>query len=216
MSVLPFVVYALLCSALLAVVATCLETLFGARRWPLRWIWMVAITMSVAIPPMSLLRKATPPAAAIDLASVPEQQESAATFSSGRAPTRASTVEVQGANTQSLEWIDPALRIALWSSLLIVPLLVAIEWARLRLARRRWREDSLCGVNVLVADAFGPAVVGVVHPRIVVPAFALTLPAAQQQLLIAHEEEHVRADDGRWSLAMLLLLALAPWNVFLW
>jgi hypothetical protein len=83
-------------------------------------------------------------------------------------------------------------------------------------SRRSWATERLDGRDVLVSDQVGPAVVGVVEPQIVVPRWALSLPAQDRALILSHEEEHCRAGDLRLVFGSLLLLALLPWNVALW
>jgi hypothetical protein len=58
--------------------------------------------------------------------------------------------------------------------------------------------------------------VGVVRPAIVMPRWALRLPAAERELMLAHEEEHRRAGDAPLLLAAALFLVLLPWNAPLW
>ncbi|HEV8266071.1 MAG TPA: M56 family metallopeptidase, partial [Gemmatimonadales bacterium] len=97
-------------------------------------------------------------------------------------------------------------------------LLAALTIAALRLAvlRRRWRATVVHGRRVLVSDDVGPAVTGVWVPRIVIPGWALSLAERQRELMLAHEEEHVRAGDPRLLAAGIVALLLAPWNPALW
>jgi hypothetical protein len=76
--------------------------------------------------------------------------------------------------------------------------------------------DQLDGRDVLVSEQIGPAIVGVVKPEIVIPRWALGLPAQDRELVLRHEEEHRRAGDLRVVVGSLVVLALLPWNVPLW
>ena len=69
---------------------------------------------------------------------------------------------------------------------------------------------------VLVSADFGPAIVGIWRPRIVIPAWALELPACQRALMMAHETEHLASRDSRWLGLAFLAVTIAPWNVGLW
>lgn len=90
------------------------------------------------------------------------------------------------------------------------------EARALRRMVRRWRPAHLAGADVLVTTDVGPAVVGVVRPRIVVPAWTLDLPADDAALVVAHEREHLRARDP-WLLAAALgVAALLPWHPAAW
>jgi bla regulator protein blaR1 len=82
--------------------------------------------------------------------------------------------------------------------------------------RRRWRAAKVDGVLVLVSPDTGPAVVGVLRTRIVLPEWACVVDEGARALLLEHEREHVRAGDARLLAGGLLALALMPWNPALW
>jgi len=215
MSALSFVMYSLFCSSLLAALASSITAVWRISRVPVRAIWMLSIVMSVSIPLASTLRTPAPTPPAIT-APITATSASGAIRAELITEVPMATTDTQSVMLARLEAFDPTLRGVLWASLLVVPLLVAIEWMQLRRKRRSWRKGELNGTAVMVAEDYGPAVVGVIAPEIVIPTFAHQLPAQQQQLLLAHEEEHVTANDGRWSLAMLFVVAIAPWNPVLW
>ena len=108
-----------------------------------------------------------------------------------------------------------ALRIAVITPLFAGGLLL-LEIVRIRRARRRWEARVVDGVPVLVSTAFGPAIVGIFNPEIVLPAWALELPPDQRALLLTHESEHLVTHDSRWLSAAFAAVVLAPWNVGLW
>lgn len=70
--------------------------------------------------------------------------------------------------------------------------------------------------GVLVSASAGPAVVGVLHPEIVLPEWVLALEEERRRLVVEHEVEHLRAGDSPLLLASLLVLVLCPWNPALW
>src|SRR5712672_796773 len=72
------------------------------------------------------------------------------------------------------------------------------------------------GVPILVTDVAGPATVGVVRSRVLVPKWVLGLPGAQRKYVLRHEDEHRRAHDARLLFVASLPLVLAPWNLALW
>jgi hypothetical protein len=74
----------------------------------------------------------------------------------------------------------------------------------------------MAGALVLVSDDVGPAVVGFLRPRIVVPAWLAGASAEQQELVIAHEQGHIDAGDPRLLALVLLVLLAMPWNLPLW
>lgn len=82
--------------------------------------------------------------------------------------------------------------------------------------RRFWERGTLLGRPVLWARNAGPAVVGLVRPRMVFPAWVRTMEPRRQALILAHEEEHLRAGDGILRFLMGVLLIVFPWNPALW
>ena len=97
-------------------------------------------------------------------------------------------------------------------------LLLSLGAAALRLAalRRGWRDATVDGRAVLVSDNVGPAVAGLWRPRVVLPDWALQLGERERRLMLAHEDEHVRARDPWLLAAAAALVLLAPWNLMVW
>ncbi|HEU0052808.1 MAG TPA: M56 family metallopeptidase, partial [Longimicrobium sp.] len=62
----------------------------------------------------------------------------------------------------------------------------------------------------------GPAVLGIVRPEVVVPAWLLDEPAEAQRLVVMHEREHVRARDPLLLVAGCAMAALIPWSPAAW
>ena len=69
---------------------------------------------------------------------------------------------------------------------------------------------------MLVSPAVGPAVVGALAPRVVIPQWALSLDAPARALMLRHEREHIRARDPLLLLGGALATTFAPWNAALW
>ena len=121
------------------------------------------------------------------------------------------------AHVQSLDplinagWKTASLLLLIWgvASLGRVSLLV-------RSARRLERPTSVDGTPVLVTDAAGPATVGLLRSRVLVPRWVLALPGKQRRYVLRHEDEHRRAHDAQLLFAASLLLVLIPWNLALW
>lgn len=65
------------------------------------------------------------------------------------------------------------------------------------------------GREVWVHDVVGPAIIGVLRPRVVVPRRFTSLPLRVQQVVLAHERAHVRGGDPWISLALRVALVLA-------
>jgi hypothetical protein len=79
--------------------------------------------------------------------------------------------------------------------------------------RRGCTRCQLDGTDVGVSEDFGPAVVGVLRPTIIVPRWMVSLAPCQRALILRHELEHRRAHDAALlSLAAVAVMA-APWNL---
>ena len=82
--------------------------------------------------------------------------------------------------------------------------------------RRFWERGTLLGRSVLWAREAGPAVVGLLRPRIVLPAWVRGAEPPRQKLILAHEEEHLGAGDAVLRFFVAVLLIAFPWNPALW
>jgi hypothetical protein len=94
-----------------------------------------------------------------------------------------------------------------------------VSWIVWESRRRRGAPDApamVDGVAVLVTGSVGPATVGVLRSRVLVPRWVLALPAEQRRYVIRHEDEHRRAHDARLLFVASLALILVPWNLALW
>ena len=82
--------------------------------------------------------------------------------------------------------------------------------------RRFWERGTLLGRSVLWARKAGPAVVGLLRPRVVLPAWVRSVEPSRQKLILAHEEEHLGAGDAVLRFAVAALLIAFPWNPAIW
>ena len=179
---------------------------------PTRWAWLLALFGSCLIPVAAWLR---PDAFATFAAPIPIAAESPPTSSTLVASVTATTL-AQQTRPFSLSDLDEPLRWAWGGASLAVILTIITAATRLVALRRRWRTASIDGREVLISSNVGPAVVGLWSPRIVLPEWALQLPAKERELMLAHEEQHARAGDPAVIAMGFVLVLLAPWNVLLW
>lgn len=112
-----------------------------------------------------------------------------------------------------LAWIVAGLWVG--GSLWLAFLLVRTHLALLR-ERRRWSTSNVAGRRVYVSADRGPAVAGVLRPWIVLPRWVLSLPRAELDYVVLHEEEHLRARDTLLLSTALFFVVLAPWNPVAW
>lgn len=77
--------------------------------------------------------------------------------------------------------------------------------------------DACCPVWQATQSDLGPAVVGALRVRIVLPAdFHARYTPAEQALILAHEQAHARRSDGLWRLLAQSLVALFWFHPLAW
>jgi beta-lactamase regulating signal transducer with metallopeptidase domain len=225
--------HALLIGTLLALAARVFEA--GARllRLPVRFAWAAALLATLLFAALAPLRRA----AQAPEAAGTEQLATMATAASNVEPV-SSPLLLQFMATMvdvARTGLDGALRVAarvgaaeggavagrafmgVWllaSSVLL--LLFGATLRRYRRTTRRWPVVELAGERVRVSAGAGPAVVGLVRPEIVVPAWLLESPPAQQRLVIVHEREHLRARDHLLLASGCMAVVLLPWHPAIW
>jgi mono/diheme cytochrome c family protein len=69
---------------------------------------------------------------------------------------------------------------------------------------------------VRVSPDIGPATVGLLTPRIVIPRWATALPRQELELVLHHEAEHVRSRDTLLLALGLAAVVACPWNPLVW
>ena len=165
-----------------------------------RWVWVTAGVATVVLPGLRLLggspgQEVAPPAVA---------------------PVLLEPLAVTVSSDSILRSFDDLLVLgwAVLSSLLMVTVLLA--FARLVREGKSWEPGSLGNRFVLWSPATGPTVVGLLRPRVVLPAWVRATNSSEQELILAHEEEHIRAGDARLRFLMTLPLFAFPWNPALW
>ncbi len=94
-------------------------------------------------------------------------------------------------------------------------LLLAGATILLRLRRRSqtWRRARVSGEEVLFAPDFGPAVIGLRQPRVVLPEALHNATSDDLELILRHEREHVEARDPWLLMIGAVLVACMPWNL---
>ena len=212
---LTWMAYATLIGALVTAGASALDALALRRGVATRFIWLTALVVAVVAPALIALSapRHSPPAQHVTSAPA-----TVATVASASAPNpaspRASHLRVRG--LVLLLKIDPYFgRLWLAASLVFVAILLrgAIVIHR---RRRGWDSVVLDGENVLLSPDTGPAVIGVVRPRIVLPQWAVSMDDRSRALMLRHEIEHIEKRDPILLAAAVWLNALFPWNAPVW
>ena len=209
---LAWMLYVIMVSLLLSVGAFLAERAARLKRIGTRWIWITAIVASLVLPtiitsvsfelPDVFGESATSKYVALRQAT--SQHLSPAVWITGSAEPetwRSSNEIVQ----------------RLWLGVSIAMLLGLIaSGVQLFLRKRRWLRETVAGASVLVTNDVGPAVVGLLNPKIAVPRWVTNAMPSQQAAVIAHEQSHLEARDPQLFTFALALLVFMPWNLPLW
>lgn len=208
---------ALLVAALLGLGALAAERVAGWFGVPRRSVWMAAMLGSLLLPALSLWAPGLLP----DPHIFPAAAAPVPAFGAGALPPFASgpPAPAAGAAADAASWsVDPAALLGpgwLAASLAMLGV-VAWTYRRLRWASTAGVVVELDGGAVRVTEHVGPAVVGLVHPEVVVPRWLLDAPVEERRLVLLHEREHVAAGDAWLLLLGTLAVAAMPWSLPLW
>ena len=174
------------------------------RGVPLRWFWATAIAATFAVSALWLVPRA--PAAA------PAVRTGAPAAAVSPAPTAGPAF--------TLPAVSPAVErglLAAWAvASAALAALLLFAFTRLAREHRRVEDGVVSGALVGLSDSLGPAAVGVLRPRVVIPRWVLGLDEAAQQAIVAHEREHQRTRDPALLVAGLLAVVAMPWNPGVW
>jgi biopolymer transport protein ExbD len=235
MTVVGWMVYAMAVGLLLAPAAWLLERGLGRVGAPTRWVWAGSLILCVVLPAVSPLGgpsgrdEVVTISVAVDglIAAAPSGPTPAA------APPRGIDVLTAAVGwwraeidrllaTAATEVVDGRPIVGWWlaiwwasASLILAALLLS---GMIGLSRRAsgWPRQAHLGREVRLAPRLGPATLGLLHPEIVLPRWAAALPTPRLELILAHEEEHVRARDPLLLAFGLACIVACPWNPFLW
>ena len=172
---------------------------------PRRWLWCAIIPVSLYLPGYYRVHHALPVA---ELAAPPTHTDALAAAWTG-ATDLDFWARVESWNGMiNLLWHIASAALILWG--------LAGAWRVWRIQRDSHTVAHVDGTEVLVTPSIGPATVGLLRARVVVPRWVLGLPAAQRGYVVRHEDEHRRAHDATLLFLASLTLVLAPWNLALW
>lgn len=193
-----WMLYAVATGTLLAAAAWAWERVATSRGLPARHGWALALGAALVIPAVGgtgvLPQEDTNPSSmAPGLAAAPGAPEPDGPMVSDRAAAMA--------------WLTMSAAGLLWISLVM---------GAVGRARRSWERDRVDGIDVLVSDRFGPALVGAARPDIVLPRWAMDLEGLAPAIIVHHEDEHRRGLDHLALLYGGLVVALVPWNPAMW
>ncbi len=210
---LAWMIYVIAVTLLLGAAALAAERRARLRRAPSRWFWAMAIIASLLLPTIIA-------SVSIQLPSIvnsPVQRKIIAlreVTSARLSPRSWMTQRAMGATASRS--VDVFLQRG-WAFVSAVMLVVlASSGTHLSWRKRRWPKGTVGTACVFLAPDVGPAVVGLIRPRIVLPTWFSQLPASVQAAIVAHEQSHLEARDPQLLTIALFLLVLMPWNLPLW
>jgi bla regulator protein blaR1 len=209
---LAWMLYAIMVSALLSIGAFVAERAARLKRAGTRWIWITAIVVSLALPTLIS-------SVAIELPNVVGERVASKVVVLRQATSDFLSPAVWLAGEpapQSWRSVDDTIR-NLWLGVSAAMLLALISsGVQLFIRKRRWQLDTVAGASVYLTPDVGPAVVGLLRPRIALPRWVKMALPSHQAAVIAHEQSHLDARDPQVFTFALALLVFMPWNLPLW
>jgi bla regulator protein blaR1 len=210
---LAMIIYVVIVGMLLSAAALVAECAAEQRKTSRRWIWMATIIASLLLP--LIIPNVT--------IHVPDLIQSANTEKSIVLRDVTSVHVPMALLDLGMPDIDAhphrldAVFHRIWLAISLVMLAgLVLSGCLLYWRKRLWARGNLSGTSVLVAPDVGPAVVGLLRPRIVIPTWLLRESATRQQFVLVHEQSHMDARDPQMLTIALCLLVAMPWNLPLW
>ena len=207
--------YSLIVACVLLFVGGLLDRTAAIARMPRRWIWASALVTTIVLSLAAPWRAAPEEVATLPGATFSTSQDDSQVGSASHALV-GGVRRLLAARIETTPGVE-ALLTGIWLSTSLGLLIIWIA-AHRALSRRRptWRPATICGVTLSVAPDTGPAVIGLVSPQIVVPAWVLAFDERSLDLILRHEREHVRVRDVWLTHLVGVMLLLVPWNPFVW
>jgi len=209
------ILYTIAVGTLLGVVGLLLERVLPATTTSRRWLWCAIIATTMTVPGIYQAKHRS------EITYVLEQQvvQSRIGHTVGTA-TLTALNEGLAARIESYNpmirrwWMLVSAMLVLWGLATAARVFFLVRGSRVNGAAQL--RSVIDGVPVVVTDSIGPATVGVLRSRVVVPRWVLALPGVQRRYVLRHEEEHRRSHDSLLLFVASLTLLLTPWNLALW
>ena len=213
---LLWMLYVVVVSLLLSGAALAAERIALVRHTPTRWHWVLSIAASALVPAIVASAWVHVPHIPYLFGPMAPAQLDSLTLMT---PSGLSSPEFVGDGTKSSSILPRinTLLVWIWAAVSCTLLLALLaSGAHLRRRKRRWERGMIAGASVYITEGVGPAIVGLLRPRIAVPRWLTQTSAQTQELVIAHEQSHLEAHDVRIFTGALALLVAMPWNLPLW
>jgi len=231
MTLLDWIIYAVVISAVFTLTAWSLDGLLRVWGRPSRWIWVAALTLSVGVPSGTWVLDSSSPAISRASAETPEAllESNPVRLAAAAIVFRTAGVVFEEAQVSlargvvrsgdvlaDLSQDEVSIERAWAAASLTLTLVLVIAFGRLWVDTRTWKRAVVQGHEVWISRAVGPASVGVVRPRVVLPEWAVDLGPHEVALVLAHEEEHARVRDPMLLSLAWIPVVVMPWNPLLW
>lgn len=181
------------------------RALLGARAAYGLWLIAPLAALAVLLPARTVVITAPAPPPARAVATV---EPSSATLTA--APVNSGAINDLKAVSRPYRPRD--ILVGAWALVALMALAVQAERQRrfLKSLGRLRRDDGLFHAQ---HAGVGPAVIGALHPRIVLPAdFALRFTAREQALILAHEQSHLSSGDAQINALTAVIQCLFWFN----
>ena len=206
---ITWMAYAALVGALIAAGAFAVERLAVSQGKPRRFVWLAALALAIVVPLVGGKRE---PSSTEAPAQAPPSEPAAVGTATVEGipgfipslPLPASRISAQAAGIVWVAGSTAALAV-------LCSVLVAVAWAR-----RRWPRVRVGGTEVYLSRRFGPALVGIVAPKPVIPAWVLRAKPSLRAAILRHELEHARTRDHLALLYAAIVAVVFPWNPAIW
>lgn len=210
---LAMISYVVIVGVLLSIAALVAEYGAKQRGTSRRWIWITTIIASLLLP--LIIPNVTVHMPDLIKPATSDKSIALRDVTSVHVPLAVLDLGLTDATAKS-HWLDAFFH-RMWLAISFAMLAALVfSGGLLYWRKRRWKQGLLCGTPVLIAPDVGPAVVGLLRPRIVIPAWLLRESAERQQFVLAHEQSHLDAGDPQLLTLALCLLVAMPWNLPLW
>lgn len=207
-----WIAWTILVSALVALATLAAERISAAYGIARRGVWIVAIVASTVGSAAMAFRTKAASRGSSESARVSPKTPSEVSTPGGPFATDADrderSLNAMAFVTRADQWVG-----VVWTAMTLASFLaLGVGIARLHRRRKSWGESLTEAGTVFTARDDGPAVVGFLDPRIVMPEWALRSDDPTRSLMLRHEFEHLRAGDSRLLFGSAVLSALFPWN----
>jgi beta-lactamase regulating signal transducer with metallopeptidase domain len=213
---LLWMLYAIIVSLCLTGAALSAEQIARLSGGSTRGVWAIAMMAALIVPAaISSVSIRVPEIPTLISAATSRHTITLRAMTSDRL-TPASLLGAGAVRLNERHDVDVLLKEAWYATSMALLLALLISGLHLAHRKRDWTIEKIANEAVYVTSDVGPAVVGLVRPRIVVPHWIKHSSPTLQNQVIAHEKSHVEAHDVQLLTGALFLVLVMPWNLPLW